>query len=181
MILGCRGDPAAVQSLLGKGYSMAKGKTGPLGRQVKMLNDSLTQITDHPTYPVWARLIQLMSSLCSIVDEIIIAIRGDGNGSYGLLDRTTKVESTVESIANDMSEVKSMLMVVLGVNEKGEVSKPNHGDHPNRRAEDQLTMSDKITKYIIDRILPQLIVWVIVGFLAFQIALNNRLIVIPNP
>lgn len=158
-----------------------KEATGPLQRQVRMLDDALKTIKEEPTFSVWSRLVQLLSALCSTVDGLVVAVRGDGNGSGGLNNRMAKVESTVRSIDENVRDLHEMLEVALGIRDSDKYEKPTQEKHPSRRAEDQQSLSDRALKYFVDRVLPSLITWAIIAYIGFQIALNNKLIVIPSP
>ena len=157
---------------------MARRKTN-CETQVDRLNEDLkTFNTALPTYPLWMRLTTFLGSICEMLNDLQIAVRGDGNGTHGLLDRMTAMEGMVKVTQSDIREVLNTMRQVWGIEADDIKKRFDEQNHPNRRASDQADMANKILAYIVNRILPQIIVWAILGWFAFQIALNQHLIIL---
>jgi len=129
-----------------------------------------------PTYPLWMRLTTFLGSLCESLSDLQLAVRGDGNGSRGLLERMAVIEGAVKTTQSDVKDVLNTMRKVYGV-DSDEFQQFDHGNHPKRRAGDLGNdMANKILRYFVNRVLPQIIVWAVLGYAAFQIALNQHVI-----
>ena len=161
---------------------MPKNKlTSHCDAQVIMLNESLKTVDPSmPTYPLWTRLTAFLGSVCETLNDLQVAVRGDGNGTRGLLERMTVIEGSVKVTQSDIREMLNTMRQVYG-HERDEMEKVfDESNHPKRRATDKEDMANKVLMYFINRILPQIIVWAIMGWLAFMIAVNQHLIVQGN-
>lgn len=151
-----------------------------LDSQVDRLDEAVQKHSNLDTYPLWVRLVGVLSSMGSEIGSVVIALRGDGNGTKGLLDRNTAMEEAIRSIQSDIREIRNWIGIMAGLEHDPEVlehiQRFTAHDHPGRRAEDKKTSFDKLLGYVIERILPPLIVAAIVGVVTFWVAVNNHLI-----
>lgn len=155
-------------------------KTSGCAAQVQFIHDALQSVDkDAPTYPLWVGLVQFLSSQCEDTQELKIAVRGDGNGNQGVLQRLTAVEGSTKVIQSDVRHVLNAMRYqfenvdIEMDDETGEVKRIQ-----KRKREDkqELSTSDRLLKYIVERIVPPVIVWLILGGLALAVAINEHLI-----
>lgn len=145
--------------------------------QVGRLSDDLQKIDPSlPTFPLWMRMTTFLGSLCESLSDLQVAVRGDGNGSRGLLERMTAIEGDMKAAKSDIREVLTMMRLVYGM-DRDELGKFDENNHPKRRKSDG-DAANRLLDYFVKRILPPIIVWVILGFIAFQIAINQHIILL---
>jgi len=148
---------------------------------VEQMRNDLSKIDSKmPTYPLWMRLTIFLGSLCESISDLQEAVRGDGNGSRGLLQRMTVIEGAIKVTQSDIREVLTMMRSVYGIDEESMKSKFDGNNHPHRRKSDT-DMANLVLRYIVNRILPQVIVWALLGFVAFQFAVNQKIILLGQP
>lgn len=154
--------------------------------QIKMLNDALDKMDKgSPYHTMWVRLVSYLSSQCSDMEEMKEALRGDGNGNTGLLQRMTTLESYVKVIRSDTRHMLNALRTLWNIDIPDDendlagyrVRKYSKEKNPGRREEDTTSVSDKILKYFLDKVIPAVITWIVLGWLAFQVAINNHLVI----
>jgi len=148
-------------------------------KQVERMSEDLQKLDpNQPNYTLWMRLTTFLGSLCEALSDLQVAVRGDGNGTRGLLDRMTTIEGDMKSTKSDVREVLNTMRSVYGMDKDEISSRFDEKNHPNRRASDQTEddLANKVLIYFVNRILPQIIVWLVLGWAAFQIAVNQHLI-----
>ena len=145
--------------------------------QVEALNESLKALDNSfPAFPLWTRLVAFLSTLCELVNDLQLAVNGTGNGSRGLLERTVVIEGAVKVMQSDIREMLNTLREVYGIDRDGIAKEFDAKNNPGRRSSDEKSWSDKILEYVLENVLPQVIVWIVLGWLAMQIAIHNNLV-----
>lgn len=100
--------------------------------------------------------------------EDVVEIKGQ---LQRIVDHTGPTRSELEAM-------KKAIFMRLNLDALGNPKHYDENNHPNRRASDQERSTfDKVVGYFVEKVLPQLIVWVILAFIAFQIALNQHIII----
>lgn len=108
---------------------------------------------------------------------------------YEILQHLVEVEGYTKVVRSDVRHILSALRYqfdnvdIVIDEETGEVEKIEQKQydrrhHPARREEDKTGTFDRMLKYFVDRVLPQLITWAFIGWITYQFAINNRLIVL---
>lgn len=129
-----------------------------------------------PNYPLWVRMTAFLSTLCETMTELQVIVRGDGNGEKGLLQRMIVIEGAVQVSQSDIKEVLTTMRHVYGMDSDEMGNRFSKDNHPERRVTDEQSTFDKVLKYVVDKILPPVIVWVLLGWLAFTLAVNQHII-----
>jgi len=145
---------------------------------VDLLNVHLKECDKQlPTYPLWLRLTSFLGTLCETLTDLQLAVRGDGNGTRGLLERMTVLEGAVQVSKSDIREILNTMRQVYGTDRDDMQKRFDENNHPNRRGSDRDDMANKVLRYFVNRVFPQIIVWAILGSLAFMIAVNQHIII----
>ena len=115
-----------------------------------------------------------------------------GNGEEGLCEMMRVVLREIAHIKDEIAELKDLagptrsdmkealteLRAIRGQEHNQEpLVRYTAEDHPARRVGDkENSAADRVLSYFVDKILPSVIVWAILGLAAFLFAVNSKLI-----
>lgn len=88
-----------------------------------------------------------------------------------------KISGHTGPTRSELEALKRAIFEKLDLDALGNSKEYTAQEHPGRRVEDSASISDKVLKYLLDKVVPAIITWTILGWLAFQVAVNNHLVI----